>query len=187
MGVWVQRDWSLTLRPFRDTLTARNLAATPEAVINITNDPYVFFHTAFKEEVAVGEQFTFEPAKTVKPPRLRGMLGYVEVSLDLGEHKQAAFSLKPESDVLDFECSVRKVDAPAGPPTVHSRARCAAIEAIIHATRIRALHATDPGTSKRLLARIRECRALVHRAAPESPHAKVVEETLRLVQRWMKA
>ena len=185
MGVWVHQDWSLALRPFRDTLTARNLTKVPEAVINITNDPYVFFRTAFKEEAPVGEELSFENAKSVKAPRLRGMLGYIEVSLKPSGSQQATSAPKSESEVAEFECSVRKVDAAARPPTVHSRARCAAIEAVIDATRIRALHTVDPAKSKQLLARIQECRSLAQRVAPGSAHAKVVEETLQLVQRWM--
>jgi hypothetical protein len=187
MGLWVNRDWSLTLRPFRATLTARNLAAFPEAVINITNDPCIFFRAAFKEEVAVEDVFKFTPAKTVKPPRLVGMLGYIEVSLTPRKRKQDTWRADRESGILEFECSVRQVDAPIRSPTVHSRARCAAIEAVVHATRIRALHTFDTVTSKELLARIRECHTLVQRVAPESPYAKVVEETLQLVQRWTKA
>jgi len=187
MGVWVHEDWSLSLRPFRDTLTARNMTEIPEAVINITNDPYIFFRTAFKEETAGGEELSFEHAKSVKAPRLRGMLGYIEVSLKPSESQQAVSAPKSEPDVMQFACFVRKVDAPARPPAVHSRARCAAIEAVIHATRIRALHTVDPARSKQLLARIQESLALVQRVAPGSTHTKVVEETLRLVQRWMTA
>jgi len=187
MGVWVHEDGSLALRPFRDTLTARNLTKIPEAVINITNDPYIFFRTAFKEEAAAGEELSFEHAKSVKAPRLRGMLGYIEVSLKPGGSQQATSAPKSELDVLEFECSVRKVDALARPPAVHSRARCAAIEAVIHATRIRALHTVDPAKSKQLLARIQGCLKLAQRVAPESTHTKVIEETLRLVGRWMTA
>jgi len=185
MGVWVHEDWSLTLRPFRDTLTARNLTEIPEAVINITNDPYIFFRTAFKEETVAGEELSFEHAKSVKALRLRGMLGYIEVSVKPSGGQHATSAPKSEPDVMEFECSVRKVDAPARPQAVHSRARCAAIEAVIHATRIRALHTVDPGKSKQLLVRIQECLSLVQRVAPGSTHAKVVEETLQLVQRWM--
>lgn len=187
MGVWVREDWSLTLRPFRDTLTARNLTQIDEAVINITNDPYMFFRTAFKEEVAVGEQLSFEPARSVKAPRLHGMLGYIEVSLKPRGSQPATSAPKSEPDVMEYKCSVRKVDAPNQPPQVHSRARCAAIEAVIHATRIRALHSVDPAKSKQLLVQMQECRALIQRVAPGSPHAQVVEETMRLVQRWTKA
>jgi hypothetical protein len=187
MGVWVYEDWSLALRPFRDTLTARNLTGVPEAVMNITNDPYMFFRTAFKQEAGVGAALSFDPSKSVKAPRLRGMLGYIEVRLKPHGSRQVTSVLKSEPDVMEFECSVCKVDAPAQPPVVYSRARCAAIEAVIHATRIRALHSVDPAKSKQLLARIQECSALVQRVAPESTHARVVEQTLRLVQWWMKA
>jgi len=187
MGVWVGEDWSLVLRPFRDTATARNLAQMPEAVINITNDSALFFRTAFKDEVSAKEELPFEASQTVEVPRLHGMLAYLEVGVEPRQSPKAAKEPKSEVDVLEYECSVHSIDAPNQPPVVYSRARCAAIEAVIHATRIRALHASDPAKSKQLLAQIQECRALVQRVAPASPHARVVEDTLRLVHRWMKA
>ena len=176
MGVWVKPGMSLVLRPYKETRTARNLLEVPEAVLNITDDSRIFFNTAFKREGNEGKGFFFDPAKSVKPPRLRGMLGYVEVEIEE--------PLKPQVDEnpLELECRIIELEAPPILPQVYSRARFAAIECVIHATRIVALSDSNPDLTERLYNLIQHYHGLVQRIAPNSIHSGVVDDVLYLVQ-----
>lgn len=175
MGVWVQPGANLVIRPYAETQTARNLLEVLEAVINITDDSRIFFNTAFKRRDS--ETFFFDPAKSVRPLRLRGMLGYLEVDIEE--------PLKPQEveNPPEYECRIKEVEAPSRLPQVHSRARFAAIESVIHATRIVALSDSDPDLTERLYTLIQEYHSLVHRIAPNSIHSGVVDDVLYLVQR----
>ena len=123
------------------------------------------------------EGFFFDSAKSVRPPRLRGMLGYIEVEIEEPFKPQGA------DNPLEFECRIKEVDAPSRLPQIHSRARFAAIESVIHATRIVALVDSDPNLTERLYELIQHYHGLVHRIAPNSIHSGVVDDVLYLVQR----
>ncbi len=176
MGVWVHPGSNLVIRPYAETQTAKNLLEVPEAVINITDDSRIFFNTAFKRRGTDTEDFFFDPSKSVRPPRLRGMLGYLEVEIEE--------PLKPQEieNPLEYECKIKEVDAPSRLPQVYSRARFAAIESVIHATRIVALSDSDPDLTERLYRLVQEYHSLVHRIAPNSVHSGVVDDVLYLVK-----
>jgi hypothetical protein len=177
MGVWVLPGSNLVIRPYAETRTAKNLLEVPEAVINITDDSRIFYNTAFKRRETETESFFFDPSKSVRPPRLRGMLGYIEVDIEE--------PLKPQEaeTPLEYECRIKEVEAPARMPQVHSRARLAAIECVIHATRIVVLSDSDPDHTETLFKLIKHYHGLVHRIAPDSVHSGVVDDVLYLVQR----
>jgi len=179
MGVWVKPGLLLEIRPYLETQTADNLEETPQAVINITDDPRIFFSTAFKEEITDVETFWFEPAKHVRAPQLRGMLAYIEISVEPSNVDQ------PIQNPKEYECKVHHVDAPNRLPVVYSRARFAAIECVIHATRIRALYDLDPITTEKLFSSIQEYDSLVKRIAPGSVSSGVIDDVIQVIQKWM--
>jgi hypothetical protein len=49
MGAYTETWRPLTLRPYTDTLTFRNLKVSRSAVVNLTLNPEVFYRAAFKE------------------------------------------------------------------------------------------------------------------------------------------
>lgn len=207
MGVWVKdgktrggRMPLLVLRPFPGTRTARNLSEVGEAVINLTWDPRVFFYTAFKGlrmDAGTGEGRTsgvgaagrchpvYVPSRVVRAPRLEGMLGYVEVEAK-EEEWDDPYGRSGGSGRLCFGCRVRFVEAPLRRPAAYSRACFAAIECVIHATRVQALYASNLEEAKRLTGLIREYHRLVERIAPESEYTEVTKATLKLASRWME-
>ena len=180
MGVWIHQGGSLTIRPYDDTQTARNLEDNGNAVMNLSQDPNLFLRLAFKEELSHPEQVIFESATTVKAPRIKDVAGFVEV---LAKPKSGA-----EFDVQfkEFECCIQHVEITSGFPVVYSRARSAAIECVIHATKIRAVHQTNPTVTKRLTHQIGELHDLVERIAPDSPSAEVIHQIEKLLPRWIK-
>jgi hypothetical protein len=177
MGVWVKASSQLFLRPYHETQTCQNLEYCREAVMNFTSDPRVFFATAFKETPVSSVQINFEPSNRVKPPRIKGMSGYVEVAVK-------ARADKSDTPYKEFLCQVQHVEVHSPFPIVHSRARCAAIECIIHATRIQALNKTDVDTRRQLVHKIKELQKLVERIAPQSSSAKVIRDIMALVSNW---
>jgi hypothetical protein len=180
MGVWVGQGASLTIRPYDETQTAHNVESSGEAVINLSQDPQLFLAFAFKEELPFSQQVAFESAKTVKAPRISGVSGFVEVTLKRQHQAKSVNSYK------EFVCAVQHVELASAFPLVHSRARSAAIECVIHATKIRSLYHSDPSSVRRLAHQIDELHGFVERIAPQSPSAEVIRRVESLLPKWMK-
>ncbi len=180
MGVWIQEGPRLMIRPYEDTKTAHNIENNGDAVLNLSQDPQLFLLLAFKEELPHPEQVVFESAKTVKAPRIKGVSGFIEVIVKPRSGAEFAARFK------EFECSVQHVELTSSFPRVYSRAQSAAIECIIHATKIRALHRTNPTMTERLAHQIDELRGLVERIAPNSSSAKVIHRVEALLPKWIK-
>jgi len=180
MGVWIDTGDELTLHPYEGTTTAENIEHTGLAVINVTHNPQVFFATAFKEELPGLKIPLFETAKTINAPRLQGMSAYLEVET-ISKHTD-----EPSARFQEYSCSLKHLEIAVPFPLVHSRARCAAIECIIHATRIRALHRVDQGITQKLLSKINELHDTVKRIAPGSPSATLIQKVIDLLPQWTR-
>jgi hypothetical protein len=180
MGVWVQKGPSLTIRPYEDTQTARNIENNGHAVMNLSQDPHLFLNLAFKKELPHSEPVLFESAKIVKAPRIKGVSGFVEILVQPKAKVESAAQFK------EFECQVQHVELTTNYYQVYSRARSAAIECIIHATKIRALYKTNPTATKRLAHQINELQNFVERVAPQSPSAAVIQQVEQLLPKWIK-
>lgn len=156
----------LALRPFKSTRTYWNLVSTGEVVLNITDDPALFAYAALKIPCAEVE---LEPSRTVRPPRLKGARGFVEARVEeVVEGEERAV----------VKCRPLLVEASLAPARAYCRALPAAIEAVVHASRIeaRARRGEDVGELIRLIGHYRE---LVNRVAPNTHYRRVVEEVWR--------
>lgn len=180
MGVWVQKGTSLVIRPYEETQTAHNIEKNGHAVMNLSQDPRLFLNLAFKKELPQTEPVVFEPAKTVKAPRIKDVSGYVEVLV------QPKAKMRTAAQFKEYACQVRFVELTTNYAPTYSRARNAAIECIIHATKIRTLYRTDPTTTKRLVHQIDELQTFVERIAPQSPSADVIQQVEQLLSKWIK-
>jgi hypothetical protein len=180
MGVWVQEGPRLIIRPYQDTQTARNIENNGNAILNLSQDPNLFLSFAFKEELHQIQQAEFDKAKKVKAPRIRGVSGFIEVIAAPVQTAQLAAPFK------EFECTIQHIDLASSFPIVFSRSRSAAIECVIYATKIRALHRTDPITTKLMTQQIDERHDLVKRIAPKTPAAEVIHKVESLLPLWMK-
>ncbi len=180
MGVWVTPGLSLSIRPYEETQTAHNIENNGDAVINLSQDPQLFLALAFKDELSHAEQVTYGAAKTVKAPRISGVSGFVEITVKPKHGAEFAARFK------EFVCNVQLVEFTSAFPLVHSRTRSAAIECVIHATKIRALHRSDPDTAKLLAHQIDKLNDLVERIAPQSPSAVVIHHVESLLPKWLK-
>jgi len=155
----------LVVSPFNTSKTFRNLLSRGRASVNITWDPMVWFQSAFKEETG------YNPP--VEDLVLLGSAATILLEKEgerLGEER-SSFKLRPLSiSIWDPT------------PQVLSRGRVAAIEAVIHATRIRAFKGEGVES---LVQAIREEKALTQRVSPPgSPELRVFEGLGRVLGVW---
>ena len=83
---------------------------------------------------------------------------------------------------------VKLVKAPTVLPKVYCRASFATIEAIIHATRVKA-YITQGNRQKqeqalKFLETIRECRDVVNHVAPNSRYSKIIADLTQHINSW---
>jgi len=176
MGVRLLEDGRLRITPYLQTQTYRNLKASPACTVNLTWSPEIFFQTAFKgelEEKLPGDFFL--PALKVRAPRLRRAEGWLEVEASLeGEDREKAYF---KGEIVAVYPVKRRLKA-------YCRGDFAAIESIIHATRV--LEFTSKGEwlkAEKLLRLMLGYRNLIGRVAPNSEASQVIERLFQLLQR----
>ena len=173
MGITRVGPETLDLKPFKTSATYGNLLDNPVACINITDDPALFLSTTFKDEVegsrdvVIGEDLRLEASDASVFVRV------VDV-WDLSEDRTC------------FACEVTGVEIHRPTPQAFSRGRAEAIEAIVHATRIKVFSlGGDEAAVERLIRRFNECRVVVNRVSPPgSAEAGVILELERLIGEW---
>lgn len=182
MGATMESPQRMILRIYTSSLTYKNLQSKKCAVVNVTSDPDVFYRTAFKEANPNGRlpQEWFEKAKTVDAPRLRTADAHIEV---------AVADIKPfDAERAEVTCEVKLVQVSSVLPKAYCRALSATIEAIIHATRVKAF-LTHADRQKReqalkLLEKIRQCRNVVNRVAPRSRYSEIMADLNQRADSW---
>ncbi|MGA3059780.1 MAG: hypothetical protein ABSD92_05360, partial [Candidatus Bathyarchaeia archaeon] len=81
---------------------------------------------------------------------------------------------------------VKKVEATRRYPQVHCRAMDATIEAIIHATRVKAFVNSEEKQEQvsKLLKLIDNCNGVVNRVAPNSVYSLVMADLTKTIDSW---
>lgn len=181
MGVTIKNDEILAIRPYRTSLTYKNLQKTKCAVVNLTSNPGLFYLTSFKETISEGKLSPelFEKSKTIDAPRLKEVDAFVEVTVS----DSNSFSIERE----EFLCNVQLVEAFKMLPKVYCRARFATIEAIIHATRIKPFLKGNKEEQKcafRLLELVDVCEDVVNRTAPDSRYSEIMVDLKQRINSW---
>jgi hypothetical protein len=175
MGVVLTGLSTLEIKPFKTSTTYRNLKKFGKACVNVTSDPGTYLATAFKEE----------DLPRFPVPHIDG-----ELRLD---HSDAHIFI--ESDRYDesdrraiFTCQAHAVEIANSKPRVFSRGRASAVEAIIHATRIKVFLEEGPRERvESLIKRFCECKDVVERLSPtKSTEFRVLGELDRLIRDWRK-
>lgn len=182
MGVTMEDKQHIAVRPYTSTLTYENLQLKKCAVINVTANPELYYRTAFKEANPKGRipHEWFGKAETVDAPKLQMADAHIEVSVA---------DISPlEAERAKVICQVKLIKAPKVPPLVYCRASSAIIEAVIHATRVKAFirHADRQKreqTSK-LLETIKECNDVVNHVAPNSRYSEIMADLTERIDLW---
>jgi hypothetical protein len=174
MGVHRISHEALELRPFKSSSTFRNLLKNPKSCINVTDNPGLFFTTAFKDRAVEGLQ------KQIIGQDMRLPSAYAHIFVDA--HRSDDIS---EIQAC-FTCRVKEAIAPAMTPRSFSRGRAEAIEAIIYATRIEVFSKEEGlGDVERLIKRFAESKGVIARvSAPDSVEARVVGELEKMIAVW---
>jgi len=176
MGVTRMGSDILEIKPFKSSSTYRNLSRNGDACVNVTGDPELFLVTAFKHEDLHG----FKAARVDDDLSL----GSADASISV----QALSGSDISEDRGRFLCQAGSVKVHRPLPRVFSRGRAGAIDAVVHATRIRAyLSMERPRDVEKLNKRFDECKEIVKRvSAPNSVEARVIQALTTLVESWRK-
>jgi hypothetical protein len=179
MGLRLIDEQHLSLNIFNTSLTCHNFKTKKAAVINLTGDIDVFYKSAIKEANINGTPPPkwFETAETVEAPKLRSSHAAIEVSVDNAESI---------GERTRFPCEIRRLSAKKLFPQVYCRAFPLTLEAITHATRVKAF-AKDSGKQyevAKLTRNIHDCAAIVKRVAPDSQYTAVFDDLLQRIECW---
>jgi hypothetical protein len=120
----------------------------------------------------------FEKAKAVNAPKLR----LAEATIDVSVTNLVALGAEKTRAVF----TVDLVQAAQKYPQVYCRAFGATVEAIIHATRVKAL-VNEKKEQKRiseLLKKISYCNDVVGRVAPNSSYSSVMADLMKRINSW---
>ena len=161
MGATQEKEKQLMLKVFNSSSTLQNLKQNKAAVVNLTSDVTLFYRTTFKETNPQGTlpPEWFQKAQTVNAPRLLRADATIEITIK---------------------------DAKTAFPKAYCRAFGATLDAIIHATRVKAF-AKDPNEQlkvAKLLERIADCDDVVGRTAPNSQYAEIMRDLNQKIQTW---
>ena len=158
------------VRPFKTSATYRNLLSDPRSTMNVTSDPMVFLATAFKDEVST------QPA----------MDGLSLEGCDACVTLERIEGVELSADRYLFKNKVKEVAVHASHPMVFSRGVAEAVEAVIHATRVKAFRMQGRhGDAHTLEEKARECIGVVRRvSAGGSPEAETADRLERMLEGW---
>lgn len=167
------------LRVFKGTLTLKNLKRSQCGVVNFITDPEIFYRTAFKHTSGSSPLAArwFQHARKVKAPRLR----CAEATID--------FRVTKISDIdglrSGVKCKADRIDLQRTLPLVYCRGKFAAIECIIHATRIRQyLCEHRLADAEKLIALVNHYKDLAERVSPGSQYVSVIRKICSQIDLW---
>lgn len=178
MGV-VTSGPQVVVKPFKTTITYKNLIRSRCAVINVTDDPFIFYRTVFKgPRWGERSQLLFTRARKVDAPKLKDALAFLEVQAESVEEDSA-----PRARILFkvLSLTVNRLKK----PEAHNRAAAALTESIIHATRIRAALRGEQGIDvARLIEMIEHYSKIVSQVAPNSEYEHLMRKIIRRIEAW---
>lgn len=179
MGLILIDEQHLSMNIFNTSSTCRNLKTKKAGAINLTANIEVYYKSAIKEANKKGTLPSewFVNAETVEAPKLRIADATIEVSVEKAEYN---------ADRTLLLCKVQRLSAKKAFPQVYCRAFHLTVEAITHATRVKAF-AEDSGRQEevaKLTGVIQDFAAIVERVAPDSRYAAVFADLLQRVDSW---
>jgi hypothetical protein len=181
MGILIENDEQLKIKPYRTSLTYKNLQTKRCAVVNLTSNSQLFYLTALKDlrlDVKL-PKLMYEKAEKVDAPRLKAADSTIEVTVA----KTDSFYYE-RAEIL---CNVELVKSSKSLPKVYCRAQFATIEAIIHSTRIKLFLKGNKEQQKQaiqLLELVNVCNDIVKRTAPNSIYSEIMTELTQRINLW---
>lgn len=180
MGATMQDPQTISLNAYNSSSTSSNLKTNKCGVINLTSNIVFFYKTTFKEANPDGTlpQEWFEKAEVINAPKLRSADATVAVSV------VDTIAVGPEK--TKFSCKIERINAAEMSPQVYCRAKSATLEAIIHATRVKAFinEKTKQKDVRKLLEMIENSSDIVNRTAPNSMYSGVISDLMKNIDSW---
>lgn len=174
MGIRRVGPLDLEIRPFKSSITYGNLSRGGWACINLSENPELFLATAFKDEAMEGFPQPEIDEDLSIPSSDASILVEVMESSDEGERGC-------------FICRAHSIKVHRPLPWVFSRGRAEAIEAIIHATRVKAYQ--EMGDREKMwetYRRFEACRRIVERVSSmKSSEWRVIMSLQELIRDWV--
>ncbi len=182
MGVVMEDEQHISLNLFNSSTTFKNIKENRCAVLSLTSNIEVFYRTAFKEANPDGElpKEWFKKASVVNAPRLCLADASIEVSI------KELFPTDTGKTIAVFR--VNLIQAKRKLPQVYNRAMSQTLEAIIHATRVKALinDVNEQKCVNKLLEMISDCSDVVKRVAPNSSYSLIMADMLKRMDLWQE-
>ncbi len=174
MGLRLREDLKAEIKPYLQTKTYQNLKAWKAYTANFTLNPLTFFQATFKGEPEAGKlpRDFFLKASKVRAPRLKCADGWLEVEV---------VEVVEEAGRALFTGEIVAVGVARRQPKAFCRADFAAVESLIHATRV--LEAAEERKAEDLLRLIASYQSLVRRVAPNSEAEKVMVGLASILER----
>lgn len=179
MGLKLVDKQHLSLSIFNTSSTCRNLKVKKCAIVNLTDDIEVYYKSTFKEANPNGKvpPEWFEVVAGVEAPKLCSADATIEVSI-------ANITLDTERTA--FSCKMEGITVAKKYPQAYCRAMPLTLEAITHATRVKAF-INEPHKQKevtKLIETIHNCTNIVERVAPNSQYTMVLADLLQRIDSW---
>ena len=182
MGIIPKSSRRFIICIFKRTQTFKNLKRWRCGVANLTNNPQIFYKTAFKQTSGFRslEARFFEKARAVKAPRLRSAGAKIEFKID---------KIEDLNDLRSrITCEVENIDLRRTLPTGYCRGAFAAIECIIHATRIQQyLSEGRIEHAEKLINLVNYYKDLAERVSPGSKYVSIIRRICRRIDRWRRS
>ena len=169
MGV-TRKGATLIVRPFKSTQTFKNLSLGESASINLSDNPHLFLATAFKEDI--------EDQPKVDDKGLEGA--------DATIHSKTGVMFNESELRASFSLTPQDVEIKSPYPTVFSRGRSEAIEAIIHATRIQVFNDEHRDSEvQKLKNKVKENLDVIKRVSTEGSQELIVAvKLISMIKKW---
>ena len=171
MGVKVIEDLLIEIKPFKTSKTYSNLKRRSELCLNISHDPWLYLTTAFKNDFKTVPKLTEKLALD----EAQACIFCKVIVFDDYSDQRGLFKVKPT-----------QIQVISQTPLVFSRGVGQAIEAVIHATRVKAY--TEQGMfleADHLKERIMECVEVIKRvSSQDTSEYRVAEKIIDLIEKW---
>ena len=171
MGIKVIEDGLIEIKPFKTSKTYSNLKRRSEVCLNISQDPWLYLITAFKNDLETLTKIN----ENLMIAEAQACIFCKVIVFDDYSDQRGLFKVKPT-----------QIQVISQTPLVFSRGVGQAIEAVIHATRVKAY--TEQGMfleADHLKERIMECVEVIKRvSSQDTSEYRVAEKTIDLIEKW---
>ncbi|MEM3587395.1 MAG: DUF447 family protein [Candidatus Jordarchaeaceae archaeon] len=176
MGIITPDMRNIVANIYSSSQTYRNILERKCAVINITNDVFLFYQSLIEKRSLEKEANLFKKSKKIAAPILISASAYIEATVESikkidGNRFKIFFSVK-DAEIID----------PCATPIC--RAPNLILESLIHLTRIETFNRSgETKKAEQLIEQVKSYRELINRIAAETKYQLLMEKIWEKIQR----